>query len=147
MTKIPSGREARPGVISAGHLDANGLKQAKAEGVAAVVDLCPLAERGYDEAPIVESLGMAYVRIPIGGPQDLGSEAALQLKQALASVGDKPVLIHCATGNRVGALLALEAYLHEKASAADALALGRRAGLLSLEPKVTHLLGHLAPES
>ncbi len=50
-----------------------------------------------------------------------------------------PVLLHCASGNRVGALLALRARMHG-ASPEEALELGNEAGLSSLRSTVETLL-------
>ena len=53
---------------------------------------------------------------------------------------DGEVLLHCASGNRVGALLALAAVQVDGASPEAALTLGRAAGLKSLEPVVMERL-------
>jgi hypothetical protein len=50
-------------------------------------------------------------------------------------------MVHCASGNRVGALLALRANRLEGASPEDALELGLDAGLTRLEPAVREALG------
>ncbi len=50
-----------------------------------------------------------------------------------------PVLLHCRTGNRVGALLALRASM-QGASDEEALEIGRKAGLGSLETAVVEQL-------
>jgi protein tyrosine phosphatase (PTP) superfamily phosphohydrolase (DUF442 family) len=49
------------------------------------------------------------------------------------------VLIHCATSNRVGAMVALDEHLNRGRPFDDALARGRAAGLKSLEPAVVAL--------
>ena len=51
-----------------------------------------------------------------------------------------PVIIHCASGNRVGALLALRANLIQGKSASEALAFGKAAGLTTLEDAVKQRL-------
>jgi hypothetical protein len=50
-------------------------------------------------------------------------------------------VIACASGNRVGALLALREFWLEDAEPEAALALGKAAGLTRLEPSVRLLLG------
>ncbi|MER2176978.1 MAG: hypothetical protein ABS955_04680, partial [Stenotrophomonas maltophilia] len=50
-----------------------------------------------------------------------------------------PVLLHCASGNRAGALLAL-LQAREGASVDDALTFGRAAGMTSLEAPTRVLL-------
>ena len=70
---------------------------------------------------------MHYVSIPVGGAEDITFETAAVLGQAL-SEADGPVLLHCVSGNRAAAVLALR----ESQNGADseaALALGLEAGL------------------
>ncbi|PPU82009.1 hypothetical protein XpopCFBP1817_20380 [Xanthomonas populi] len=50
------------------------------------------------------------------------------------------VLIHCASSNRVGALIALEKGRANGAPRDEAIAIGRAAGMTSLEPLVMRLL-------
>ena len=52
-----------------------------------------------------------------------------------------PVLIHCASGNRVGAMVALDEALNHGCDLDSALDQGRRAGLQGLEPAVVELAG------
>ena len=73
---------------------------------------------------------MASVFLVMGG---------YRLWQALQGAPGK-VLVHCSTGNRAGALMALAAHA-QGLPAADALALGKAAGLTGLEPAVRGKLG------
>ena len=52
-----------------------------------------------------------------------------------------PVIAHCGSGNRVGALYALREHYVRGATPADALAFGKRAGLTALAGKVASVLG------
>ena len=60
---------------------------------------------------------------------------------ALAPAHGGGVLVHCASGNRAGALLGLEQAEFDGASKDDALALGRKAGMTSTEAKLRQVLG------
>jgi uncharacterized protein (TIGR01244 family) len=132
--------EPRPGLHTGAQPTAEDLAALSKQGVRTVIDLRSDDEdRGFDETATVEKQGMRYVRLPIGGADDLTAENATALKQALDQSGDG-VLLHCASGNRVGALLALMAAQHEGATPAEALDFGKRAGLKSLEPAVTEKL-------
>lgn len=132
--------EPRPGLHTGAQPTPKDLTTLSQQGVRTVIDLRTDEEdRGFDEAAEAERQGMRYVRLPIGGADDLTAENATILKQALDQSGDG-VLLHCASGNRVGALLALMAARHEDATPAEALELGRRAGLKSLEPAVAEKL-------
>ncbi len=88
--------------------------------------------------------GLVYERIPVRGDADLNLGSARELEALLDERTRYPVAIVCASGNRVGALLAVRAYWLQGSTAESALALGRAAGLTRLEPSVRRLLG-LAP--
>jgi protein tyrosine phosphatase (PTP) superfamily phosphohydrolase (DUF442 family) len=85
---------------------------------------------------------MSYIQIPIAGAADLTRANVERLDTTLRDARPAGrVLLHCASGNRAGALLALrENWLHG-AAPEDALALGLAAGLTSLEPQTRRLLG------
>ena len=82
---------------------------------------------------------MDYIALPIAGVDDITPANAAAL-HALLKERDGEVLLHCASGNRVGALLALAAVQVDGASPEAALTLGRAAGLKSLEPVVMERL-------
>lgn len=108
------------------------------EGVTTVINLRSDAEmQGSLEPQLVEQNGMQYIHIPVAGAVDISFEKAQALQQALAEAKGK-VLVHCASSNRVGALLALGA--SENSSIAEAIAAGQEAGLASLQPVVEQVL-------
>ncbi|MGB5352250.1 MAG: sulfur transferase domain-containing protein, partial [Woeseia sp.] len=95
------------GYLSTGQPDAAALKAIAAAGYAGVVDLRSVDEpRGFDEAATAASLGLHYRSLPVAGPDGVTFENAAKLDALLAEY-DGPVLLHCSSGNRVGALLAL----------------------------------------
>lgn len=131
--------QPRPQLYTAGQPSAAQLQQAAAAGVTTLIDLRqPDEARGFDETAAAERLGLRYVRIPIAGAAGLTDANAQALRTALAQ-SQGPVLLHCASGNRAGALLALlEA--RNGASVDEALTLGRAAGMTSLEAPTRVLL-------
>jgi uncharacterized protein (TIGR01244 family) len=139
---IPNACTPADGLCTGGRPSQDHLQQAQARGVRTVVNLCPHSEPcGYDEPALVHSLGMHYVNIPIAGPADLTTENAQRLASALAEAGPgHPVLVHCASGNRVGALFAVKARRIDGLGVEEALAVGRSAGLKAMEPAVRQLL-------
>lgn len=137
-------RQPLPGVFSAGQPTADDWAGIANAGVGTVIDLRPDSERPQrDEAGEVRKAGMHYVQIPVAGPQDLGPQAATALWHALqvAQKDGGQVLVHCASANRAGALLALAMAQHGGRSSAQALQLGREAGMTSTAPRVRELLG------
>jgi uncharacterized protein (TIGR01244 family) len=132
--------QPRPGLHTGGQPSRDDLARLQAEGVRTVIDLrAPQEDRGYDQAAEVRRLGMDYIALPIAGKDDITPANAAAL-HALLKERDGEVLLHCASGNRVGALLALAAVQVDGASAEAALTLGRAAGLKSLEPVVMERL-------
>ena len=133
-------RQPLPRVYSAGQPAAGDWAGIAARGVTTVIDLRPDAERpGRDEAAEVEAAGLAYRRIPVAGPQDLTPEAARTLWQAIDAAPGK-VLVHCASGNRAGALLAIAAAREGGMASGQALELGREGGMTSTEARVREVL-------
>ncbi|MFQ6006824.1 MAG: hypothetical protein ACE5OQ_15135, partial [Woeseia sp.] len=127
--------EPADGITAAGQPNEDGLRELKADGYAAVIDLRTAGEdRGLDEQAVVEELGMEYVSLPIAGKDGVNFENARLLDQILSEY-EQPVLVHCGTSNRVGALLALREKLNG-AEDEEALAFGRAAGMTSLEATV-----------
>ena len=114
-------------------------------GVSLVVDLRGSSEdRGIEEEAIVETLGMTYISLPITSRDDLTLEHARELDQILSSA-QGPALLHCRSGNRVGALVALRAGLDPELSTDSAIEIGREHGLTSLEEHTRGILEQRTP--
>lgn len=135
------------GVTSGGQPTDNELRQAAELGYKTVVNLRTDGEEiPFDEPALVEELGMEYVRLPIAGAEGITSENAAALA-AILNDAERPILLHCGSGNRVGALFALDAYDRLGKDAEAALQVGLDAGLTGLEPVVREKLGLPVPES
>ena len=112
---------------------------AAAAGYSTVIDMRAAGEdRGLDEPRVVAQLGMTYLSFPIASEDDISFEKAAALEKILQAL-PRPVLVHCASGNRVGALFALRAK-NLGAASEDALAIGKAAGLTRLENVVLQRL-------
>lgn len=146
---LPNGRRPAPDLLTGGQPSPEQLEAIAAAGYRTIVDLRPEGEPGApaDEAARAAALGLAYVRIPVAGAGDLTEEKARELDRVLDAEGAGPAVVHCASGNRVGALLALRAARLDGAAPEAALDLGLDAGLTRLEPAVRELLGLPAAES
>ena len=131
--------DPREDLTTSGQPTVDSLEDLADSGYAAIIDLRrPEEDRGIDEQAAVEGLGMSYVSLPIDGADGVNFENADALNQIIAEI-DGPVLVHCGSGNRAGAVLALA----EKLNGADneeALQFGRDAGLRGLEPTVRERL-------
>lgn len=106
-----------------------------------VISLLSADELG-DEAERVAARNLGFLLIPITGAVDLTEDNARKLGEALRNHEGQPVLLHCGSGNRAGALLAMEAFYVRGENVEAAIALGKNAGLTSLESAVRE---HLTP--
>jgi len=128
--QLPNRAEVLPGVVTAGQPDEAALRDLAKDGFVAVIDLRgPDEDRGLDERKSVEALGMNYISLPVADADAINYENAAALDELLGRMPG-PVLVHCATGNRAGALLALRQRLNG-VSAAEAFAIGVAAGMSS----------------
>lgn len=134
---VTQGSDLRPvdGITSAGQPDAAQFRAVADAGYVAVIDMRGAGEdRGLDEAALLKELGMDYIELPVTSADAINMQNAARLGQILSEY-DGPVLLHCGSGNRVGALLALRESLNG-ASDEAALVYGRSAGMTGLEPVV-----------
>ena len=129
------------------------VDDALAGGQPSADELAMLAEQGYgtvinmrmpDEdgttAEAAEALGMNYVSLPIDGTAGLTEENAIAFAELLGEL-EGPAVVHCGSGNRVGAMYALKAFYVDGMSAEEALVVGQEAGLTRLEGSVREQLG------
>ncbi len=110
-------------------------------GVRHVVNARDLGEfEAWNQDALVDALGMTYHRLPIGSPEDLDREAVRAFDRILAEIDDEPALLHCASGNRIGALFALRAAWIQGEDPHTAIEIGQAHGLTSLEAAVREKL-------
>lgn len=131
-------------ITSAGQPTAEDIAILKEKGYTTVIDLRGLPEdRGFDEKAVVDANGLAYLQLPIAGAAGLTVENANAL-HALLKDNAGELFVHCASGNRVGALIAMGAFMNDNLSVDDALALGKAAGLTGFENDIKAMLTSLA---
>lgn len=139
--EIKNARMPLAGVLSGGQVTEEQLAEAAQLGYRTIINLRTAAEPlEWDEPARVEELGMRYVSIPIAGIEDVNRENAEHLAEVLDQA-ERPILLHCGSGNRVGALFALNARFRDGKDSETALQVGIDAGLTRLEPTVREILG------
>lgn len=122
-----------PGVATAGQPQADQLRAIAAAGYRAVLDLRAIGEpRGYDEATVARDAGLRYENVPVTSPVVADGDFD-RVREFVADEGNVPMLVHCASANRVGALLLPYLVLDRRQGIDDALAAARRIGLRSPE--------------
>jgi uncharacterized protein (TIGR01244 family) len=138
---IPSYRLLHPGMAAAGQPAPEALAKLGEMGFRTVVNLRTEKEGAPSERPVVESQGLRYVWVPLTA--DSFSLADVEaVEKVLHDPSSGPVLLHCASSNRVGGMwAAIQA--REGKTLDEALAAGRVAGLHSpqMEAAVRRVLG------
>ncbi|MBF6022459.1 beta-lactamase hydrolase domain-containing protein [Lysobacter niastensis] len=138
---VPNLRRPGERLMTGGQPAATAWKQLANEGVTTVINLRPDVElEGRDEAAEVAAAGLGYRQIPVAGSAGITADNADALWSAISQSSGQ-VLVHCASGNRVGALLAIGAARQGGKSPEQALEFGKQAGLTGAEPRVRELLG------
>ncbi len=136
LPDIANARAPAPGIVTAGRLAADDIATLQEAGIRHVIDLTPDAETpGFDEATAVRGAGLAYANLPLAGAADLTRENVQAFDTMLREAG-QPVLVHCGSGNRVGAMAALRAAWIDGQPLEQAIATGREWGLTGLEDEV-----------
>lgn len=139
---LPNLMQPEAGYVSGGQPNPDQLAAAAQAGIKRVINLRPPSEdAGYDEAAAAAKLGLEYEVLAIANAQDLNLDKVRQLDALLAAEPQKSTLIHCASGNRVGALMALRAAWLQDKSIEEAIEVGRRWGLTKMEAAVRQILG------
>ena len=99
-------------------------------GVRTVVDLRKPGEINWNEPAVVEGLDMKYVSLPFRAPEELTPELIDQALAILRDQSQQPMLVHCSSNNRVGAIWyayrRLDGGLSPDAALAEAQAIGLR---------------------
>ena len=120
-------------VYSAGLPTEEGLRQAAARDVKLVISLLPDEQHAelitYDEAALLEELGVRFERIPVS--TQTFSRSDVDRFAELMTSADGPVLVHCRSANRVGGIWAAYQALHKRAGLVPALEAGEAMGLRS----------------
>lgn len=138
LTLLPNAKQPEEGLLLGGQPTVEQLEQAREAGFKTVINM-----RGLDEPGVakdeVEALGMTYVAIPVAGQAGISEENAQALATALEEA-EGPVIVHCGSGNRVGAIFAAKAYFLDGMTADEAVAVGLEYGMTRLEPVVRAML-------
>lgn len=140
LQAIPGFRWFETDFASAGQPERQHWRRLRDAGFRSVICLRPGAEQpGRDEAAELADAGLVSAFLPIATGADL-TPAAVQRFTGLLAELPLPCLVHCASGNRVGAMFALRERSKGGTSVDAALALGHRAGLTGLEATVRVLM-------
>jgi uncharacterized protein (TIGR01244 family) len=91
------------GIYVAAQPGPDDLRVARERGVRTILNLRKEEEMPYDERAAAAELGLAYVHVPWNGPDEL-TDAVFARGRELLNTMERPVLFHCGSANRVGAM-------------------------------------------
>lgn len=116
-------------IYLAGQPSVEDFKLFKAKGVKTIINLRHNAETpDMDESKVVQDQGMAYIHLPWSGNDQLTNARLDHMRRVLAAA-ERPLLLHCASANRVGAGWLAYRALDEGIALEDAIAEARTVGL------------------
>ena len=122
-----------PGVVTGGQPTADDLERFRAAGGGIVLDLRdPMEPRPMDEPALAARLGLEYANVPVSSGS-LTDQTIEQVLGVLHNAGGRTVLVHCASGSRVGGALLPYLMLDQGLSEEDAVGQAMRIGLRSAE--------------
>jgi protein tyrosine phosphatase (PTP) superfamily phosphohydrolase (DUF442 family) len=126
-----------PGVAIGGQPSRDHLGALRKAGFRTVLDLrLPDEARGFDEPHEVKAAGLAYRALPIGH-YSLPDTTFDAFRALMGNRASQPVLVHCASGNRVGPVLIAWLVLDCGWDWDRALAEAKRGGLRSEDLEAT----------
>ncbi len=126
-SKIVNYNRATSKLATSGELGEGALEELAEKGIKTIIDLRNGLEQGQEEEKNkAEALGLTYINIPIHASL-LKEEQVEKFIKAMDSA-KKPILLHCISGNRAGAMLSIY-HIKKGMPIEQALEIGRTAGM------------------
>jgi protein tyrosine phosphatase (PTP) superfamily phosphohydrolase (DUF442 family) len=118
----------RPNIATAGPLKDGAISELKSLGFATILDLRCSDEGSDVEKKSVEAAGLRYLNIPVTNiiPSD---DQVTEFAYIVEDRRNFPLLVHCGSANRVGAMWVLYLVQHRRVAIAFALEEGRTIGM------------------
>jgi uncharacterized protein (TIGR01244 family) len=99
-------RVVKPGLAVSGKISEAGLAQLKALGFKTILNLRTEQEGAKAEEAAVKAQGLRYEWVPVM-PDTLSLDDVAKVERVLDDPAAAPILFHCASANRVGAVWAI----------------------------------------
>lgn len=125
-SEIKNYNRATTTLATSGALGEGAVKELSKKEFATIIDLRTEREGTASEKSAVETSKMTYINIPVTG--DGISDEQLANFTKVYEIAKKPILLHCGSGNRVGAMLT-RYYLSKGMEKDLAFERGRTAGM------------------
>jgi uncharacterized protein (TIGR01244 family) len=117
------------GIFLASQPEPDDLKAARDAGVKTVVNLRKGDELKWDEKAVIEGLGLEYHSVPFGTAAELTDDVFTETRKLLADTSKRPLLLHCASANRVGVVWLVHRVVDDGVPYEKALEEAKAAGL------------------
>lgn len=134
-------------IITGGQPSRDDVYALKKQGLDVIINM--RTKREYDQGIIKRaSLNnrIKHIDFPVPGLGGLTKDMAAQLHRLLEKNKGKKILLHCASANRAGSLLAMRAYFFEGKSIKEAMTVGTSAGMKGYRVAVKNILEQHARE-
>ena len=134
--------------ILCGQPSAEDFAAAKQRGIKTVITLRLPDEINWNEAKAVQDLGLNYHDLGFRSPDSMTDELIKKAVSILGEMEQGPVLLHCASANRVGAIWMAHRVINDGLSVDAAAAEGKEVGLrtAAYEAKVRQYLKNRQPK-
>lgn len=117
------------GVFLASQPSPADFEQAKQGGVKTVINLRNASEqKDFNEKAFIEGLDLTYHNAPFGSPDEL-TDTKFEEVRSLLREAERPILLHCSSANRVGAVWLAYRVLDEGATIDQATQEAQTVGL------------------
>ncbi len=123
--------------------DKASIEKAKSAGVGIVINLREDREMTWDEAAAVEDAGLIYYQVPVASEgASLPAAAMRRISELVNQHPDQRIWLHCSSGNRASAWLAVHLVQDHGMTTDSAIALAAKTGLTkpALEQRTRHFL-------
>jgi protein tyrosine phosphatase (PTP) superfamily phosphohydrolase (DUF442 family) len=112
-----------------GQPTADDFAELKKRGIKVVITLRKKGEVNWDEPGVLKELGLKFHRFGFQAPDSLKDEIFDKSRKLLNDSKKNPVMLHCGSANRVGAIWAAHRVLDHGVSLEDALQEAKVVGL------------------
>ena len=136
-------REVNQELAIAGQLTPFDLQEVASSGFKSVLNLRHPAEEGFllDEQQQAEASGLRYVNLPVT-PETMGDELTTSVLQEIDEL-PKPLLVHCASGMRAGAMTLMQFATRNGMTADEAFEVAGRIGFdCNAYPQMKQFFAH-----
>jgi uncharacterized protein (TIGR01244 family) len=116
-------------LLFGGQPDEATIKRLAAEGYRTIVSTRGTGELSWDQKAVVEAAGMSFVFIAMDKPVKAITDEQVAAFAEVMNTAQRPMLLHCSTGNRTAGLWAVWLAERQGVEPAEALRLGALAGM------------------